>query len=113
MLLSHEAFLTALKGLFEATQASGSVFITQKRVVPRATAKSEAAGASFKPYVLYRATDGKRKLSTQVTADDAARFHPLYMSIIKGSMGALKKIDKKKEAASAKKVAGGAKKVAT
>lgn len=58
------------------------------------------------PHCLYRATDGKRrKYSTIVSAGDAARFHPLCMSVIKGSTSSLKKIEKKKAAPAAKKQA--------
>lgn len=56
------------------------------------------------PHCLFRATDGKRqKLSVRVAADGAARFHPLCMSVIKGSTSALKKVEKKKAAVAAKK----------
>lgn len=96
VLLSHDAFLTALRALF-AAQASSSVFLTHKRVAPRA-----GAGAC----VLYRATNGKgRRASTRVSADDAAGFHEQLMHIVKGSCLALKKVEKSKEQRAQEKAA--------
>jgi len=70
---------------------------------PRAAAGAPAPA----PVALYRATNGKkRKFSTIVGAADAARFHAAYMNVVKGSMSALKKIDKEKEKTPAKKVGG-------
>ena len=63
------------------------------------------AGAQPQPYCLYRATDGKKvKVSTRVSAKDAAKFHPLYMSSLKVSMSALKKVEKAKKGAEKKKL---------
>lgn len=92
MLCTEGEFLAGLKALYDGKR--GTVFLTLKRVVPRTGA----------PHCLFRATDGKRqKLSVRVAADGAARFHPLCMSVIKGSTSALKKVEKKKAAVAAKK----------
>lgn len=55
-------------------------------------------GEERPPVCLYRATTGKKKISTIVTADDATRFHPNYMTVVKSSMSALKKVKKVKKA---------------
>jgi hypothetical protein len=80
-LLSNDAFLVALKGLFEQQQArasgKGSIYVTLKGASTR-------RGEGGRPVCLYRATDGRlRKISTHVLGEDSARFHPLCMSLLK------------------------------
>ena len=79
-LLSNEAFLVALKGLFEQQQArpsgKGSIYVTQKG------AATQREGG--RPACLYRATDGRlRKISTHVLGEDSHKFHALCMSLLK------------------------------
>lgn len=96
VLLSHDAFLVALKSLFDA-QATSSVFLTHVRVAPRGV--DPAA-------VLYRATNGKgRRVSTRVSAEQAKRFHEALMNVVKGSMSALKKVEKTKDQKAAERAA--------
>lgn len=51
------------------------------------------------PVCLYRATDGKRKISTIVKASDINNFHPAYIAVVKTSMSSLKKLKKLKKKA--------------
>ena len=96
VLLSHDAFLVALKSLFDA-QATSSVFLTHVRVAPRG---GDAA------VVLYRATNGKgRRVSTRVNAEQTKRFHEALMNVVKGSMSALKKVEKSKDQKAAERAA--------
>ena len=53
------------------------------------------------PVCLYRATNGKRKESTAVSAADAPRFHAAYTVVIKSSMTALKRAKKPRKAKAA------------
>lgn len=102
VLLSHDAFLLALKSMFDQSQTKGSVFLTQKRASVRAAADSEVPLT----VVLYRATNGKsQKVSTRVLPGDAARFHAAYMNVVKGSVSTLKKIEKAPAAKGPKKAA--------
>ena len=89
--LTNELFLATLRNLYEAQAAKGSssIFLTQKRVLPRTP-----GGA---PSCLYRVTDGKSKTyATSVTEAGASKFHALLMPLMKTSMGALQKVEKKK-----------------
>jgi hypothetical protein len=96
VLLSHDAFLVALKSLFDA-QATSSVFLTHKRV---------AARGGDPVVVLYRATNGKgRRVATRVDAERAKRFHEALMNVVKGSMAALKKVEKTKDQKAAERAA--------
>ena len=79
-LLPNDAFLTSLKGMFEQQSAratgKGSIYVTQKSVA------SKRAGG--RPVCLYRVSDGRlAKFSTHVGAEESAKFHPLFMSILK------------------------------
>lgn len=60
------------------------------------------ADASKPPAVIFRATSPKRKISTVVTADELARFHPIYVAALKAGMSGLKKKVNKKKRSSAK-----------
>jgi hypothetical protein len=56
--------------------------------VPRKREEGQAAQC------IYRASNGKRKVSTVVTADGSARFLAVYSAVLRGSMTALRKIKK-------------------
>ena len=124
MLCTEGEFLAGLKALYDGKR--GTVFLTLKRgarchsrhlcparvcaassrthYLPRPPPPPPVVPRTGAPHCLFRATDGKRqKLSVRVAADGAARFHPLCMSVIKGSTSALKKVEKKKAAVAAKK----------
>jgi hypothetical protein len=79
-LLSNDMFLAALRSMFEAQHGKesgkGSIYVTQKHG-PRRRAEDQ-------PSCLYRASDGQQqKCSTLVTHGNAAKFHPLLMSLLK------------------------------
>jgi len=98
VLLSNEAFLLSLKGLYESQSSKGdkgTVFLTQKMVIPHGTKESVC---------LYRATDGAhKKFSTRVVSGESLKFHPLLMNLMKSSMGKLRRVEKKKEKEGKKK----------
>lgn len=52
---------------------------------------------------LFRATNGKKKLSTVVNAKDVNRFQMAYANVLKANMDNLKKRDKRTEKKKAKK----------
>lgn len=52
---------------------------------------------------LFRATNGKKKLSTIVNAKDVNRFQLAYANVLKANMDNLKKRDKRTEKSKAKK----------
>jgi len=52
---------------------------------------------------LFRATNGKKKLSTVVSAKDVNRFQLAYANVLKANMDNLKKRDKRTEKSKAKK----------
>jgi signal recognition particle subunit SRP14 len=130
--LGHEEFFSSLSDLLSKTsqKARGSVFLTQKPLLPSNTNTSEEASSSSSlPPILVRATDGntnapnpktakdqnqkaaktsKIKLSTVVAQEDLETFFARYAEVCKAGMTGLKKRDRKKGKAKAK---GGASKV--
>ena len=121
VLLENDAFLNELTKLFERTRNSGSVSSTMKIVkegvnkpLPKGTKKPtptleeiRAEGSGYG--VLVRATDGKRKVSTFVKKDKAAKFSKSYQTILLAYVelgDALKEKKKKKKAPVKKKATG-------
>jgi signal recognition particle subunit SRP14 len=92
-------FLFELGKLFNRSRSSGkgSVLITQKKVVPHATKAVVAAGKAGKlpPHCLFRATLGKKKISTTVGTSEVNKFHTAYATLLKSSMDSLKKKERK------------------
>ncbi|RHZ53647.1 signal recognition particle 14 kDa protein [Aspergillus thermomutatus] len=130
--LGHEEFFSSLSDLLSNTsqKARGSVFLTQKPLLPSNISTSEETSSSSSlPPILIRATDGstnapnpktakdqnkkaaktsKVKLSTVVAQEDLETFFARYAEVCKAGMTGLKKRDRKKGKAKAK---GGASKV--
>ncbi|PKX98106.1 signal recognition particle 14 kDa protein [Aspergillus novofumigatus IBT 16806] len=132
--LGHEEFFSSLSDLLSKTsqKARGSVFLTQKPLLPsnaNTSTSEEASSSSSLPPILIRATDGntnapnpkttkdqnqkaaktsKIKLSTVVAQEDLETFFARYAEVCKAGMTGLKKRDRKKGKAKAK---GGASKV--
>lgn len=121
VLLENDAFLNELTKLFERTRNAGSVSSTMKIVkegvnkpLPKGTKKPtptieeiRAEGSGYG--VLVRATDGKRKVSTFVKKEKAAKFSKSYQTILLAYVelgDALKEKKKKKKAPVKKKAAG-------
>ncbi|XP_012368734.1 signal recognition particle 14 kDa protein-like [Octodon degus] len=106
VLLESEQFLTELTRLFQKCQMSGSVFITlkkydgQTRSIPK---KGSVEG--FEPAdnkCLWRAMDGKRKISTVVSSTEVSKFQMAYSNLLGADMDGLKKRDKKNKSKKAK-----------
>lgn len=83
--LSNDEFLAGLTELFAAGTEKGSVYVTFKHHMDGET-----------PVCLVRAVLGSTKSSTFVYAKDQAKFHRDYGVLLKNSMTALRKRDKKK-----------------
>eukprot|EP00877_Chromochloris_zofingiensis_P002591 jgi/Chrzof1/12332/Cz06g30190.t1 len=93
--LEPDPFLTELHKLYERNKSSGTVWITMKRsnLKPR---KSKKPAKEEDYQCLIRATDGKRKISTAVSATDYVKFQTSYSLILRAHMDALKRREKVK-----------------
>ena len=65
--------------------------------------KKSASGSEI-PYCLYRATDGRKKLSCVVDANGAETFQTNYVTVVRAAMSSLHKVkkDRKKKKAAGK-----------
>lgn len=102
VLLDNDGFLNQLTLLFNKSRASGSVFITMKQYhgetkpKPRHLKPSDPnPHATGEPRCLFRATNGKTKLSTVVMHKDVNKFQMAYAALMKANIDNLKKRDKK------------------
>ena len=110
MLVDNEKFLLELKKLFEATKASGTVYLTYKRFTQRPPSKKKAAAAATaapttgatttttaasastsvpdqSPQCLVRLSDGKAiKFSTRVKVKDIPKYQSAYSAMLKGQV---------------------------
>jgi signal recognition particle subunit SRP14 len=95
VLLEPDPFLNELNKMFERTKGKGTVFVTMKRssLKPR---KGKAKVAEADHRCLIRATDGKKKISTTLAPEQAAKFSSSYALILRAHMDALKKREKVK-----------------
>ncbi|EDO37402.1 predicted protein [Nematostella vectensis] len=112
VLLDNDGFLTQLTYLLQKSRTAGSVYITvkkyngQTRPKPRASkkhAKLTSVEHEGESKCLFRATNGKKKLSTIVNTKDVNRFQLAYANVLKANMDNLKKRDKKVEKSKANK----------
>jgi len=100
----NDGFLTHLASLYAKTKLHGTVYVTMKQYhgenkpKPR-TLKSTDANphANGEPRCLFRATNGKKKISTVVMHKDVNKFQQAYSSLLKSNIDNLKKRDKKNE----------------
>lgn len=91
--LDTDPFLNELNKLFDRSAAKGSVSITMKHSnMVSKKHKKHAEVSKFK--CLVRASDGKRKMSTEVSAKNHAIFQSAYATILKAHMGSLKRKEK-------------------
>ncbi|KAL3132715.1 RNA-binding signal recognition particle subunit srp14 [Trebouxia sp. C0010 RCD-2024] len=99
--LQPDPFLNELGKLFERNKASGSLFITMKRtnMKPRNSKKVDTAAEYT---CLVRATDGKKKIATEIGVKEQGRFQTSYATILKAHMDALKRKERTKRPASKK-----------
>ncbi|MQL83669.1 hypothetical protein Taro_016166, partial [Colocasia esculenta] len=106
----HDPFLNELTSMYERNRDKGSVWVTLKRSSLKCKAKKnkmQTAGETIEYRCLVRATDGKRTISTSLSAKDHQRFQASYSTILKAHMDSLKKRerkDKKRTAEVEKKV---------
>ncbi|OAY81812.1 signal recognition particle 14 kDa protein [Ananas comosus] len=109
VLLQPDPFLNELTSMYERNTEKGSVWVTLKRSSMKSKAKKnkmESSGENVEFRCLVRATDGKKTISTSLSAKDHQKFQASYALILKTHMSALKKRerkDKKKAAEVAKK----------
>jgi len=102
VLLEPDPFLNELNKLFERNKGKGTVFVTMKRSALKPK-KGKAKVAEDDHRCLIRATDGKRKISTHLSAEQHVKFQASYALILRAHMDSLKKREKvkvKKEAKS-------------
>lgn len=104
VLIDNDAFLTQLTLLFSKNRSSGTVFITMKQYhgetkpKPRKLKSSDPnPHATGEPRCLFRATNGKKKLSTVVMHKDVNKFQLAYSSLLKSNIDSLKKTKKTKK----------------
>ena len=93
VLLEPDPFLNELNKLFERNKGKGTVFVTMKRssLKPR---RGKAKVPQEQHRCLVRATDGKRKISTTLSAEQHVRFQASYALILRAHMDSLKKREK-------------------
>ncbi|KAF8393849.1 hypothetical protein HHK36_020047 [Tetracentron sinense] len=98
VLLQPDPFLNELTSMYERTMEKGSVWVTLKRSSMKSKVKRNkmtTAGDAIEYRCLVRATDGKKTISTSVSAKDHQRFQASYATILKAHMHALKKRERK------------------
>ncbi|KIM82246.1 hypothetical protein PILCRDRAFT_820631 [Piloderma croceum F 1598] len=98
-LVDHDTFFKQLAALFKSSEEHGSIWLTHERLTyDDATVKHEDEEDSREYPCLVRVTDGKKaKFSTRVEPGQLDAFHATYGTLLKGSMGTLRKRDKKRE----------------
>ncbi|KAF5185171.1 Signal recognition particle protein [Thalictrum thalictroides] len=98
VLLQPDPFLSELTNMYERSTEKGSVWVTFKRSSMKskvARNKMESKGEAIEFRCLIRATDGKKTISTSVSAKDHQRFQASYATVLKAHMHALKKRERK------------------
>eukprot|EP00300_Choanocystis_sp_HF-7_P037899 c54315_g1_i1.p1 GENE.c54315_g1_i1~~c54315_g1_i1.p1 ORF type:complete len:130 (+),score=24.46 c54315_g1_i1:123-512(+) len=99
--LTNDQFLEQLGQMFTRSAAKsgpGTVFVTMKQVTESSTGGSKKAGTSAdatEKRLLVRASLGKKKISTVVTAKSRVRFTAEYSALIRSSVTGLEKKDRK------------------
>eukprot|EP00879_Flechtneria_rotunda_P000747 GHRR01000867.1.p2 GENE.GHRR01000867.1~~GHRR01000867.1.p2 ORF type:complete len:105 (+),score=32.48 GHRR01000867.1:278-592(+) len=97
MYCEADTFLNELHKLFERRKRAGTVWITMKRSNQKPLKGKKQKGASAEDYkCLLRATDGKRKISTALSASEYMKFQQSYAVILRAHMDSLKKREKAK-----------------
>lgn len=99
MYCEADTFLNELHKLFERKKKGGSIWITMKRSnqKPLRSKKQQGKEAAAEEYkCLIRATDGKKKISTTVSAAEYLKFQSSYALIMRAHIDGLKKREKAK-----------------
>ncbi|XP_038072305.1 signal recognition particle 14 kDa protein-like [Patiria miniata] len=100
VLLDNDTFLTELTRLFQKTRISGAINVTMKQYYgqtkppPRDTKRTSVSEHS-EHKCLFRATNGKKKLSTVISSKDVTKFQMAYANVLKANMDNLKKRGKR------------------
>ena len=95
VLLEPDPFLNELNKLFERNKGKGTVFVTMKRSGLKAR-KGKAKVAEADHRCLVRATDGDRKISCTLSAEQHSKFQASFALIMRAHMDSLKKREKVK-----------------
>ncbi|XP_072031386.1 signal recognition particle 14 kDa protein-like [Amphiura filiformis] len=99
VLLDNDTFLTELTRLFKKTRSSGSVYVTMKQYYGQTKPKPRDSKGDYIEHpehkCLFRATNGKKKLSTVISVKDVTKFQMAYANVLKANMDSLKKRDKR------------------
>lgn len=95
VLLDPDPFLNELHKMYDRNKKSGTVWITMKRtnMKPRKSKKTSSA----EHVCLVRANDGKRHVSTTLTAAQYPKFSQSMVVIMKAHMDSLKKKEKQQK----------------
>lgn len=94
MYCEADTFLNELHKLFERKKKGGTVWVTMKRTNMKPRKSQKQNTEEYK--CLIRATDGKRKIATAVSASEYLKFQASYGLILRAQMDALKKREKLK-----------------
>ncbi|XP_042377743.1 signal recognition particle 14 kDa protein-like [Zingiber officinale] len=98
VLLQPDPFLNELTSMFERSTEKGSIWVTLKRSSMKCKAtrnKMETSGQPIEYRCLVRATDGKKTISTSLSAKEYQKFQASYATVLKAHMNALKKRERK------------------
>ncbi|KAF9495576.1 signal recognition particle, SRP9/SRP14 subunit [Pleurotus eryngii] len=101
-LVDNDTFLQRLNELFASSVKRGTIWLTHKRLTYEdgdISMKAVDGSADTKEYpCLLRATNGDDiKFSTTVQPGELNKFYSAYGTLLKSSMGTLRKRDKKRE----------------
>ncbi|KMZ66968.1 Signal recognition particle 14 kDa family protein [Zostera marina] len=111
VLLQPDPFLNELTSMYERHKENGSVWVTLKRSSMKSKLrrmKMDSSGEVIEHRCLVRATNGKKTISTSLSAKDHLKFQASYATILKAHMSALKKRERRDKK---KNTIGGDKKV--
>ncbi|KAJ6794032.1 signal recognition particle 14 kDa protein isoform X2 [Iris pallida] len=100
VLLHPDRFLNELTSMYERTREKGSVWVTLKRSSMKSKAQRNKMASNnevLEYKCLVRATDGKKNISTELSAKDHQKFQASYATILKAHMSALKKRERKEK----------------
>ncbi|XP_027457901.1 signal recognition particle 14 kDa protein-like [Zalophus californianus] len=110
VLLESEQFLTELTRLSQKCRLSGSVFITPKKYDGRTKSfPRKGSVEGFEPLdnkCLFRATDGKKKISTVVSSKEVKELQMAYSNLLRAHVDGLKKRDGKSKSRKSKAAQG-------
>ncbi|ONK72479.1 uncharacterized protein A4U43_C04F19860 [Asparagus officinalis] len=98
VLLQPDPFLNELTSMYERTKEKGSVWVTLKRSSMKCKArinKMKTNEEAIEYRCLVRATDGKKTISTSLSAKEHQKFQSSYATVLKAHMSALKKRERK------------------